>query len=299
MESKIDDLETKIDDLETNIKTDLTDKVDMMIYKTDHMTKKVESKIDRYEAMLRRILGFGQTLQSMLVLEQQIGYAVNDMHQWGKASLEEEDEKSDSETESRPGEESILGENQISATGPGSGTESGPEAKMTSARTEPQDLATAVSPDVTMTTATPVNSQDDQQITTTIVPTPPPENPAGYLIPPAAMKGPDLLPPATIADPDLLNPPNLAGHDLSASPTAALTVLPTPSMVAATVHPHNKEVKPTGKSSRGRTQIIGDRRSPRLLETSRAPSPAAGKTSKRPSENPEEGDPKRQKIMPS
>ena len=340
MEKKINDLETTVNGLENTVKTDVTDRLDMMIYKTDLMTKKLEAKLHRFEPMLVRILGYGETLKYMFNLETSIAGAIYDIHQWAKLAISEENKQSESETngglqeegsnqepELGPGwgwglgPDSVQEEGSHQGPGPGSGSGSGPDPQ-----TEPlltgAEVGTAsgkasvssekqttkpVSPDITMTTATPKNSQDDAQETTTIVPSPPdlppPTVAATGVSPPSEQGEEPIVPtpphPRAIAGPDRLQPPVNPHSGLPPPPTVTVTNLPPTTVAATGVSPPSKQGENTkGKRSRGRTPNIGDRRSPRLVGTSRAPSPAPDIPSKRPSEigDGDGGDPKRQKF---
>jgi hypothetical protein len=138
-------------------------------------------------------------------------------------------------------------------------TTPGPEPTMGPVSTE-----TGPSPNVTVTTPTPVNSQDGGQATIAIVQTPPvsasaTSPPPPIIAPPIAFKDgiPDKSP--------FLDSSSSSGNRLSP----------------------------------GDANAVEKRRSPRIRENSRAPSPNVDNHAKRPSDSDEGGNPKRQKLMPS
>jgi hypothetical protein len=137
----------------------------------------------------------------------------------------------------------------------------------------PPDLSAAqdsvAKPDVTMTSPTPINSQDEAQATTTLVAAPPPP--------------PTSNPPETVVVTRQLSP-------LPTESTSSDTRLAPPPLI---------NEKRAGKRSRENTPIPGDRRSPRIRANSRAPSPPKIGPPKRQSEAKGGGDSKRHKPNPS
>jgi hypothetical protein len=131
------------------------------------------------------------------------------------------------------------------------------------------DQDSVAKPDVTMTSPTPLNSQDEAQATTTLVAAPPPL--------------PTSNPPETVVV------------------TRQLSPLPTESTSSASrlAPPPPIDEKRGGKRSRENTPPSGDRRSPRLRANSRAPSPPKIGPPKRQSESKGGGDSKRHKPNPS
>lgn len=181
---------------------------------------------------------FGELLNRILVRQREMGMDIDEIK---GATVAEGTEESESEDDGE--------------TNPGPIVDSGAATGMAAAASEfvtPPDK----SPDVTMTTPTPINSQDDVQNTSTLIAAPIP------------------LP---------------APH--SSSMTAASIPNPRP-LVTAPAH-LAVPVKPPSNIPSER------RRSPRIQELSRPPTPAGDVASKREAEESAGGDPKRQKLGPS
>lgn len=246
-----------------------------------------DKKMDRYELMLRRVLGFHENLVDMSARQGQIEVglqrllemafppdAVGDDDETG--TQYDNDEYAGHSLGGGPSPRLSLSDTRLAWTPPATSAEISKVDSMGPDRTGPAGPdnmgpsgpssegaippaveafpAVAPSPNVTMTSATPVNSQDDAQATTTIVSNinhPPP---------------PVDLPPSS----DHLLPPR---------PT--------------------EEANPKARTPRGQTPIMGERRSTRIRESSRAPSPASQTVSKRRGEDDEGGEYKRRKVVPS
>jgi hypothetical protein len=156
--------------------------------------------------------------------------------------------------------------------------------------TGPEPVAESI---VTVTTLTPINSQDDAQATTA-----PPTSPTATTILPTAS------PPATAISPPMspltttILPPTSPSTELSTIPPSLIVdASVTDDPVGDRLSPGNTAEK--GKRGRGKPPNVGDRRSPRLRGNSRAPSPGKDGTSKRLTEEDIGGDPKRRKVVPS
>jgi hypothetical protein len=144
-----------------------------------------------------------------------------------------------------------------------------------------QRSTNAPSPGLVLTSATPINSQDDAQATTLIALLPmssPPANPTPSAAP--VLPAPPAKP-ASGAAPPLPPPP---AH----SPSNAPPVVQSVSSSALLAPPAKRHGSP----------VVGDRKSPRLRSQSRGPSSPSG-SSKRPPEDAKGGKPKRQKRNPS
>jgi hypothetical protein len=150
--------------------------------------------------------------------------------------------------------------------------------------------ATESSPHVTVTTPTPINSQDDVQETTTLLKSDTADTTGP--IPPTSSSNP--IPP-----PSSTNPPR---HD-SPPPAGTSDVLPAvlPTMPIDPVKDHLLPENAPGKAKRGRGRtpaVVGDRRSPRIHANSRTASPL-NEGQKRASVEEDGGDSKRRKVVPS
>jgi hypothetical protein len=157
--------------------------LDLTIYQNTQTLKKVETKLERHEPLLRRILGFRECMDEIVAYEHAIAGAVKDMHRSMRNLPEEELSQDEGQTEdeeeieegaSSEAEDDADARPQQPVAGPAKwspGLET-PEVPCPPFVSGPEtnQAKPPLSPDVTMTTPTPINSQDDAQETTTIVP---------------------------------------------------------------------------------------------------------------------------------
>jgi hypothetical protein len=160
MVEKLKSLEKKMDQLDANItKTPMSilEQYDLAIFNQKMMFDKLWAKVNRQEALLRRVVGFGQTLQDITYIQTETASDVKLL--LGEIEFGNEDGV-------EPG---TLGPVEITDH-----SISGPETLRHDDMEQVVQRPTAASiippsPDVMMTAATPVNSQDDIQQTTTLV----------------------------------------------------------------------------------------------------------------------------------
>jgi hypothetical protein len=171
---------------------------------------------------------------------------------------------------------------------PNSNTVTGPSTAIPVVST----TAREPSPNVTMTTPTPINSQDDAQETTSLVgcaggptsPNPLPHSPnvEGSSVQPVLPSSNNPLsdlPPAS--EPSTHLPPDDLSNDRTVD------------------HLSPEDAIGKGKRSRGKPATTRDRRSPRIRGNSSAPSPPNEGGSKRSPDEDKGGDPKRRKVVPT
>lgn len=215
-------------------------------------------KVERHEGLLVRILAFGKTLQDMVDIQAGISDRVSgiadvleEIHSWGGGELEATSASNRCDWDTDEGNKSpsgpvTLGPEEMPITEPGPVEETAGPVLETSST----DVALPTSPDIIMTTPTPLNSQDNPQETTTIVPTagcdpPTPANSAPGITPPSNIDLAPVEPPPTNPVPELLPPPP------SVRPAKDQLSPPLP-----------VEDDATQKPRRSWTPNIGDRRSP-------------------------------------
>jgi hypothetical protein len=369
MVEKCESLEKKIDQLDAKVtKTpgSIIEQYDLTVFNQKMMFDKLWAKVDRQEALLRRVVGFGQTLQDIAYIQTETASDVKLL--LGEIDFGDENAQHDGQ------EERIGAGPEPETLGPAEITQhsiSGPETlglddmeRVAQGQTMGETSAAPIippSPDVTMTSATPINSQDDVQQTTTLVTStgdhPPPliANPglprpnadfistdellppmlgnpglppsiadptstgdnlyrsvANAGLPPLIPDGPDLLEKAVVSGPGVTPPPAnaapAASPAVSPPPTKQVTadeptrsdaegnLLPPPANVHLSLPASVEEENGKGKKKKGRPPKIQDRRSPRLRGNSRAATPAAGGSVKRPADDDEGGDIKRKKA---
>jgi hypothetical protein len=322
MESAYTTTEDKIDDQGLNLSSikRAMERLHQKNRREEDAHRRVEDKLHSYEVMLRRILGFQETLKGMSDYQRRIGDGVQYLIDVAYPAKDDDSNSDSEETKTQydndddyqerlgtgppptlfpssnpsflPVASSSVPAPTLSTptvpvstdsgatgiaptdsdpTGPAS-TDSEPTgtAPMVITKTLPAPTAAlsevpdssfvpVLSPDITMTTPTPQNSQDIDQGTTTII------------------SSASLLPPALIPPP--INTTPSANH-LSPPPATG-------------------ETNPKARQPPNRKPTLGGRRSPRIQENSRAPSPAVPSKRRNTEDDEEGGDPKRQKVAPS
>jgi hypothetical protein len=376
MVEKFQSLEKRMDQLDDKIMKSpgkILEQYDLAVFNQKMMYDKLWAKVDRQEALLMRVVGFGQTLKDIAYIQTEIASDVKLIMgeiDFGDENAEREVQENGVGAVPVPVRESVMGSGSVmepeteperepepETLGPAKLTDlsiSGPETlvrddmeQVVDGPTMGETVATPIiapSPDVTMTNPTPKNSQDEVQETTTLVTATdnhlPPliANPGlslsiadlistGRLLPPVV--GNIGLPPS-IADststgghlvrsfpnaglpPGVTPPPADNAPDDSPPPTKQDSVdgstrsdvesdlrLPPPANDHLSPPASVEEENPKGKKKKGRTPNIQDRRSPRLRVNSRAATPAAGGSGKRPADDDEGVDLKRKKAKHS
>lgn len=259
----------------------------------DEAVREVNRKLERFEIMLRRILGFNKAFEKLAEKLTDVDDKVYDLHglgfpRHGNESSPEDDDSDETHTQydneklepesipsfsptnvpvlvpvtdpsdSAPSDsvpsDSVPSDSVPSDSVPGVSTaEPVVASAVVASAVEAPAAVISVSPDITMTSPTPLNSQDNDQTTTVIT-----------------------------ASTDLLSPP-------ANVPTSSDHLSP-PSTTNAGI-----------PKAKGRTNTVGRRRSPRGLN-SRDPTPVNDLGPKRRSEDGEDGegnDRKRRKAVPS
>jgi hypothetical protein len=304
LEKKIDDLDSKTTNIQTLEKKidflasktmetpgKLMEQYDLTVYNQSHMFQKLSGKVDRHEALLMRVVGFGQTLRDITYLQTEIANDVKLIREEGETNNCDEDAQYDTEDEVVAGAGPV--ETTASVPLPSVPTFLGPDdmvpgpVEKTVGPTIEETSAipfVPTSPDVTMTTATPLNSQDDIQHTTTLL-----TSTGGQALPPTSDDPVQVETSPTAETAPVHSPP----------PTKPVTEEEPPKTVHLSPPATVEEEIAKGNRKRQRTPNpnIGDRRSPRLKGNSRAPSPAV--RTKRPAEDDEGGNTKRVKVKPS
>jgi hypothetical protein len=233
-------VDTRVTTMEEQTQT--LKKVDTAIERINEKVKIVEMHLTKEDSWRKT---FGQILNRVLICQREMGMPLEEIKE---ATVAERTEESESEDD----EETNPGPPADSAAAPGMA------ATASQFVTEP-----VKSPDVTMTTATPNNSQDDIQNTSTLVA--------------STIPVPAPVPPTMIA------PSNSDPHTVDFQQSSALVTAP-----AHLAPPVNLP-----------SNIPSNRRSPRIRDLSRPPTPAVESASKREAEEFAGGDPKRQKLGPS
>lgn len=270
----------------------------------ENVVETIETAVERQDQTLTKlgkdfevqrddIKRYGKGLRGLHVLQQQIGGEVKEIlhlctvwdQQWDVQEEKKEETQAESTTDSEISDPGVPDPMVTVPEGPDPDTGRPVIADPVSADSgvfPPESAGTtnATSPGFVLTSATPINSQDDAQATTLIALLPmssPPTNPTPSAAP--VLPAPPANPASCAATP--LPPP--PAH----SPCNAPPVVQSVSSSALLAPPAKRHGSP----------VVGDRKSPRLRSQSRGPSPSG--SSKRPPEDAKGGKPKRQKRNPS